>query len=316
LGYRVKQLQQLASFLTSEREGLLGALKADFKSHYEALSELRTVETEVVRAIDEISKWNRPQSLSTSLAFKLDSCTMHFEPLGTVLIIAPWNYPVDLLFSPLIGAISAGNTAILKPSEVSANTARFLDEHLSRYLDPQCFAIVTGGPSETEALLDWSHWNLIFFTGSNRVGRIVQQKAAANLIPTVLELGGKSPCIVDTNVDLTVAAKRIIFGKLFNAGQTCIAPDYILTRRELVEPLVEQLIAAIKTFYGDDPSKSFDYSQIVDQAHWDRLNSLIPATEGITRVGSSNRESRYFAPTIILEPNLGDALMREEVLDH
>lgn len=231
------------------------------------------------------------------------------------LIIAPWNYPVDLLVEPLIGAIAAGCAAVLKPSEVAGRTARFLADHLPLYLDQECFAIVCGGPEETGWLLDWPRWDLIFYTGSGRVGRIIQQKASLNLIPTVMELGGKSPCIVTASVDLGTTAKRIVWGKFFNAGQTCVAPDYVLaTSAATAEALQAKILETIRLFYGPNPSTSPDYSRIVNDRHWDRLAGMLQGETGrATAVGDSDRKTRYFAPTVVMGPSLEGPLMSDEV---
>lgn len=318
--FRLCQLRRLTRFLVDKHDDLLKALEADFKSHFEAKSELLSVQSEAVKAIDNLAGWMTPSTVKTPLAFWMDSCQMRSEPRGPVLIIAPWNYPLDLLLTPLIGAIAAGCTAVLKPAEQTRNTVAFLEEFLFEYLDPECFQIVTGGASETTVLLDWPNWGLIFFTGSGRVGQIVHAKAAKNLIPTILELGGKSPCIVagvPSDFDLQTVAKRIIYGKLFNAGQTCVAPDYLLlTNSELLQPLKEQLLMAIKTFYGDEPSQSTDYSRIVDTDQWDRLSKLLKdgeKAEQMIQVGGSDREARSFAPTLVIKPDLETGIMTEEI---
>lgn len=314
LEYRLYQLRRLCTFLTEQQDGLLEALKADFKSHYEALGEICSLRSEVIKAIDNLYTWTKSTFPPTGLVFKSDSCFMRYEPLGTVLIIAPWNYPVHLLLEPLIGAISAGCSAVVKPSEISPHTAIFLGKNLMNYLDTSCYAIINGGAREAGILLDWPHWNLIFFTGSRKVGRLIQQKAAINLIPTVLELGGKSPCIVTESAKLENTAKRIVFGKLFNAGQTCVSPDYILTLPELVPRLKESLISAIKSFYGDDPSSSSTgYSRIPNHQHWDRLDRLLEGCKNVIQVGRSNRETKHFAPTLIIDPDPSCPLMQEEV---
>lgn len=249
----------------------------------------------------------------------MDSCRLRYEARGPVLIVAPWNYPLDLLLRPLAGAMAAGCTAVLKPSELVPNTARYLAEQLPRYVDGDCYRLVLGGPAEAQELLAWPHWGLIFFTGSQRVGRLVAEAAAANLIPTVLELGGKSPCIVtgEGGGDLGTVAKRIVFGKLFNAGQTCVAPDYVLVTggEELVDALQEALVEAIRSFYGEDPCQSQDYSQIVNLSQWDRLAGLLAGqpAEQIIQVGQHRREERHFAPTLVLKPHLDSALMQQEV---
>lgn len=319
--HRLQQLRRLTRFLVEKQDDLLKALESDFKAHHEAQAELFTVQSEAVKAIDNLSSWVKPSSVKMPMAFWMDTCQMRPEPRGTVLIIAPWNYPLDLLLTPLVGAIAAGCTAVLKPSELTRNTAAFLEEFLFEYVDAEWVQIVNGGPAEATTLLDWPGWGLIFFTGSGRVGQMVHAKAAKNLIPTVLELGGKTPCIVagtPSDFDLFTVAKRIIFGKLFNAGQTCVAPDYVLlTGRELLQPLKDQLIAAIKAFYGEDPCRSADYSRIVNLDHWDRLAKLLESgglrEDQVVSIGTSERDNRQFAPTLVMEPASEAPIMTEEI---
>lgn len=312
--YRLQQLRSLCSFLTREEPALLAALQEDFKSPFEARGELDTLRTEVIRAIDGLPDWVRPQHVPAPWTFPLDRCCLQSDPRGTVLIIAPWNYPLDLLLEPLVGALAGGCAAVLKPSEGAPATARLLAECLPRYLDERCYAVVGGGPEVSQVLLSWPQWDLIFFTGSARVGRLVQQAAAAHLIPTVLELGGKSPCIVSRTTDLEVTAKRIAWGKCLNAGQTCVAPDYVLTFAELVGPLREAIVRAVTAFYGADPCASPDYTRIVNEQHWDRLADLVAEqADRAVAIGQSDRARRAFAPTLVIDPPLDSALMREEI---
>lgn len=314
--FRLYQLRRLCSFLVEEEPALLAALEKDFKSHFEALAELHAVQTEVIKAIDNLSKWIKPAKVSQPWAYYLDTCRMEYQPRGTILVIGAWNYPVDLILEPLIGAIAAGCTAILKPSEVAVNTAKCLTDLLPKYLDQECYIIVNGGPQETGQLLDWPKWDLIFYTGNSNVGRIIQTKAASNLIPTVLELGGKSPCIVTSRVDVDTVARRLMYGKLFNAGQTCVAPDYVITFPEMLEPLKEAIIGTVKVFYGENPIKSTDYSRIINHKHYDRLSQLLAnltrETE-IISIGDSDREDKYFAPTVVLNPPIQSTLMLHEI---
>lgn len=315
LSYRLQQLRSLCSFLTTEETALLAALQEDFKSPFDARGELDTLRTEVIRAIDELPNWIQPKGVPCPWTLPLDRCYLRDDPRGTVLIIAPWNYPLDLLLEPLVGALAGGCAAVLKPSEVAPATARLLIERLPRYLDEHCYAIVGGGPEVAQVLLSWPKWNLIFYTGNTRVGKIVQQAAAVHLIPTVLELGGKSPCIVSRATNLEVTAKRIAWGKCLNGGQTCVAPDYVLTFAELVEPLKEALERAITTFFGADPCRSPDYTRIVNERHWERLSGLLSAepADRVITIGGSDRARKAFAPTLVIDPPLDGALMREEI---
>jgi acyl-CoA reductase-like NAD-dependent aldehyde dehydrogenase len=288
----------------------LTALQTDFKSQYDALAEVRTVQSAVAQAIDQLSTWLSPEHVTRSLAFYTDSCAMHWEPRGVVLIISAWNYPLSLLIEPLVGALAAGCVAALKPSEVAHNTANVIAAKLSGYIE--CISVHTGGPETTQQLLDWPHWGLVFYTGNGRVGKLIQEKMAKNLVPTIMELGGKSPCVFLSG-DVDVVAKRIVFGKLFNNGQTCVAPDYVLTPN--VEGLLRAVEKAIHAFYGEDPCDSSELSSIVNDHHWDRLNSLLEGINesSILRIGTNKRETRRFAPTVVVNPPLNSRLMTEEI---
>lgn len=237
---------------------------------------------------------------------------MHWEPKGVVLIIAPWNYPLSLVLEPLIGALAAGCPAVLKPSEITPFSADYLGKHLPSYLE-DCMVIYNGGAEITQKLLDWPHWGLIFYTGGAVVGRIIQERANVHMIPTIMELGGKSPVVVRKGVDLEVVAKRIVFGKFFNAGQTCIAPDYILAAQP--DELKEELVKAITLFYGMIATDSKDYCRISNERHWDRLKDLLDSVpiERVLQFGQSNRTERRFAPSIVMAPDPDSALMREEI---
>jgi aldehyde dehydrogenase (NAD+) len=226
-------------------------------------------------------------------------------------VIAPWNYPVHALLSPLVGAIAGGNCAVVKPSEVAPATAALVARLLPQYLDPECFAVFEGGPAETEALLA-ERFDHIFFTGSTRVGRLVMAAAARHLTPVTLELGGKCPAIVDASARLELAARRITWGKFLNAGQTCIAPDYVLVARSVHDRFVEHVRRAVFDFYGPDPRVSPDYARIVDAAHHDRLVTLLDS--GTVAVGGEHDvEDRYLAPTVLCDVRPGSAVMDEEV---
>ncbi|HWC17322.1 MAG TPA: aldehyde dehydrogenase family protein, partial [Terriglobales bacterium] len=233
------------------------------------------------------------------------------EPLGVVLIIGTWNYPVQLTLMPLVAAIAAGNCVIVKPSEVSAATSAALARLMPVYLDSNCIGVVEGGANETAALLN-EKFNHIFYTGGARVGKIVAQAAAQSLTPVTLELGGKSPCIVDETANIEVAARRIAFGKFLNAGQTCIAPDYVLVHACREEELLAALKRAITDFYGDKPHSSPDYARIVNDQHFDRVSRLLVGNEVF--VGAeTDRESHYIAPTLLRRVDAESPVMSEEV---
>ncbi|XP_037694840.1 aldehyde dehydrogenase family 3 member B2-like isoform X2 [Choloepus didactylus] len=242
---------------------------------------------------------------------KLSSAFIRKEPFGLVLIITPWNFPVNLTLVPLVGALAAGNCVVLKPSEISKGTEKVLAKVLPQYLDESCFAVVLGGPQETEWLLE-NKFDYIFFTGSPRVGKIIMAAAAKHLTPVTLELGGKSPCYVDDNCDPQTVANRVTWFRYFNAGQTCVAPDYVLCSPEMQEQLLPALQDAITRFYGDDPRCSPDFGRIISEKHFQRLQGLL----GCGRVavgGQSDARERYIAPTVLVDVQETEPVMQEEI---
>jgi aldehyde dehydrogenase (NAD+) len=233
------------------------------------------------------------------------------EPLGVVLVIAPWNYPVHLALLPVIGAIAAGNCVVVKPSEVSAHTSATLARLVPEYLDPDCIAVVEGGVRETTALLE-RRFDHIFYTGNGNVGRVVMGAAAKHLTPVTLELGGKSPVIVADDADLDVAARRIAWGKFLNAGQTCVAPDYALVARSVKDELIDELARSVTEFYGTDPKGSPDYARIVNDRHFHRLDALLG--DGAHAVGGdTDPEQRYIAPTVLDHVAVDAPVMEDEI---
>ncbi|MBT3585098.1 MAG: aldehyde dehydrogenase family protein, partial [Halobacteriovoraceae bacterium] len=232
------------------------------------------------------------------------------EPLGSVLIIGPWNYPFQLVISPLVGAIAAGNTAIIKPSEISGNTSQAITAMIEDAFDPMEVAIVEGGIPQTSALLEL-HFDYIFYTGNGTVGRIVMAAAAKNLVPVTLELGGKSPCLVFGEGDLEVSARRIVWGKFFNNGQTCVAPDYLIVQKDLKEPLLEKIKKTIGEYYGENPATSQDYGRVINGNHYKRLTSLFSA-EQVLFGGQTEAAENYIAPTLI-EADKDSEIMKGEI---
>ncbi|XP_040826692.1 aldehyde dehydrogenase family 3 member B2-like isoform X2 [Ochotona curzoniae] len=242
---------------------------------------------------------------------KLGSAFIRKEPYGLVLIIAPWNYPLNLTLMPLVGAIAAGNCVVLKPSEISKGAEKVLAEVLPRYLDQSCFAVVLGGPEETGRLLEHK-FDYILFTGSPRVGKIIMTAAAKHLTPVTLELGGKNPCYVDDNCDPQTVANRVTWFRYFNAGQTCVAPDYVLCTPETQERLLPALQSAITRFYGEDPRTSPDLGRIINQKHFQRLQALLRC--GRVAIGGQSDESqRYIAPTVLVDVQEAEPVMQEEI---
>ncbi|MCF8714241.1 aldehyde dehydrogenase [Joostella atrarenae] len=306
-------LRKLKSEIEIREKDICDALYADFKkSEFESLlSETQYILGELNDAIKKIYSWAKPKAVSPSLINFPSSAKIIKEPYGTVLIIAPWNYPFQLAISPLIGAIAAGNTAVIKPSELTPNTANIISEIISAVF-PENYVSVTQGDKDASTALLKERWDYIFFTGSPQVGKIVYQAAANNLTPVTLELGGKNPCIVDETAKLQQAARRIVWGKFLNGGQTCIAPDYILVASEVKDKLIAFLKEEIIAAYSDNPKNSPDYPRIVNQRNFDRLADLIDY-EKVTFGGQIDRTDCYISPTLITEPSLDSDVMKEEI---
>jgi len=311
LAWRREQLKALRAMMVEHGDELVAALQADLgKPVLEALAaDVSSVKREASLALRRLRRWTRPERVGwLPIPGRMRVIR---EPLGVVLIIAPWNYPVQLLLSPLVGALAAGNCALLKPSEVTAHTSERLARLVPRYLDSDAIALVEGGVEETTALLR-ERWDHIFYTGNGTVARVVMEAAARHLTPVTLELGGKSPCIVDGDVDVRIAARRIAWGKWLNAGQTCIAPDYVLVKREREEELVEELERAVREFYGDDPKATSDYARMVSGRHHRRVTRLLK--DGKPAFGGQvDEEDRFVAPTVLRQVAADAEVMSEEI---
>ncbi len=311
--WRRDQLHRLKAVLEKREGDLLDALASDLgKPRLEGwATEIGVVINEIEHALRHLAGWMKPERVWTPIAQRPGRASIHREPKGVVLVIAPWNYPVHLLLLPMVGALAAGNCVVGKPSEVTVNTSAALARLVPDYLDRESVAIVEGGVPETQALLA-ERFDHVFYTGNGRVGRVVMEAAAKHLTPVTLELGGKSPAIVDGDVNLDVAARRIAFGKFLNAGQTCVAPDYVLVTREQEQPLIERIGKAIRDFYGSDPAQSPDYARIVNDAHFQRLEQLLGS--GTPAVGGDSRASeRYIAPTVLRDVPVDSPVMRDEI---
>jgi aldehyde dehydrogenase (NAD+) len=312
VAFRKAQLKKLKSEMQAMEPELFQALHKDLgKSEFEAYtSEVGFVYEEIGYALANVDEWARPVRVPTPLLHQPSDSSIHPQPRGTVLIIGPWNYPLMLLLAPLVGAIAAGNTAVLKPSELAPATAAVVARLVARAFSPEYCAVVGGGVPETTALLA-ERFDHIFFTGSIPVGKIVMRAAAEHLTPVTLELGGKSPCIVDEHVDVAVAARRITWGKFYNAGQTCVAPDYLLVHRAVKPALLAGIKSALAEFFGADPSRSPDYGRIVNARHFDRLAELV---DGRVFVGGErDKASLYFAPTVLDDARMSDKAMAGEI---
>jgi aldehyde dehydrogenase (NAD+) len=313
LEWRRKQLEQLVAMLEDNEQLFLEALRTDLgKPAVEGfITDIAFVTSEIRSMIKNLRRWNRPQRVGTPLVALPARSRLMPEPLGVVLVIAPWNYPVQLLLVPAASAIAAGNAVVMKPSEVSAATSRLLGELVPKYLDQSAVAIVEGGVPETTELLA-QRFDHIFYTGNGTVGRVVMAAAAKNLTPVTLELGGKSPVIVDASANLRVAARRVAWGKWVNAGQTCIAPDYVLVERSVADRFVGEIGKAITDFFGSDPHTSDSYGRIVSERHFDRLVGLM-AGGTVATGGDSVRDERYIAPTVLVDVDPASTLMAEEI---
>jgi len=310
---RIAILKQLRELILRYEARLVAAMQADMaKPEIEAAGgEIWFVLEEIDYALKHLKKWMKARREPTPLLHFRSKSMIYPEPYGQVLILAPWNYPFNLLFSPLVGAIAAGNTAILKPSELAPVTAKVVEEMINSHFDAGIIKVLIGGVDTAQALLAFP-FDYIFFTGSPKVGKLVMKAAAEHLTPVTLELGGKSPVIVDESADLGIAAKRIAWGKFFNAGQTCIAPDYVLVNRKVHDQLLQKLKEVIETFFGENPQNSPDFARIINKSHFQRLTGLIDAEKRVVG-GQVNQEKLYIAPTIMTQVTMDDPIMQEEI---
>ncbi|ALV47533.1 aldehyde dehydrogenase [Arthrobacter alpinus] len=318
LAWRRQQLTAMNQMLIDHKDDFTAALAADLGKHpAEAwLTEIGFLTAEIAHTLKHLQDWLKPRKTSVPLALQPATATTVLEPLGVVLVIAPWNYPIQLLLAPVIGALAAGNTVVAKPSEMapasSAALARWIPEYLAGAV-----TIVEGGVPETTSLLD-QRFDHIFYTGNGRVGRIVMSAAAKNLTPVTLELGGKSPVYIDDSVEMITAARRIVWGKFMNAGQTCVAPDYVLGTDSALAKLAKELPEAIEELYGADPSHSLAYGRMINDAAFSRVAGLLAmdlleeSGSALVAGGSTDAATRYIAPTVV-HVDAESALMKEEI---
>lgn len=313
IGYRLTQLRKLKQLILDNQEKIEQALWADLhKSPEEAyLTEISIVISEINHHIKQLKNWAKPKRVSTPIHMFPSSSKIVYEPLGLALIVAPWNYPFQLLMNPLVGAISAGCCAILKPSPDAPNIAKVMEEMIAKTFNPDYIHLVQGG-RETNTILFAQRFDIIFFTGSPKVGKVVMKAAAEHLTPVILELGGKSPCIVDADADIAVAAKRITWGKLINAGQTCIAPDYLFVHQSVKDELLTKIASSFKEMYGDDIKQNRFYPRIITNAAFERLTGLLNQGK-IHTGGEIDAKERFIAPTIIDAVDPDFLIMQEEI---
>jgi len=311
--FRREQLKQLRKMIIENEAKILEAIKQDLhKPDFEnKLTETQILIWEIDFVLKNLSEWMSPQKVTTPLFHQPATSKIVAEPLGTTLIIAPWNYPFQLLIAPLIASIAAGNTTVLKPSEVSIHTSNMVAELIEDYFKNDYIAVVEGAVDATTKLLDLN-WDLIFYTGNTSVGKIVMQAAAKHLTPVILELGGKSPCIVDKKTNIKQTAHKIAWGKFLNAGQTCIAPDYIFVDQAIKEEFIKELTTSIKKYYTSNPANSSDYARIINTRHFNRLVRLI-SDVAVVFGGKNDEATNFIEPTVIDNPPLDSEIMKAEI---
>ncbi|HLR54563.1 MAG TPA: aldehyde dehydrogenase [Pseudogracilibacillus sp.] len=311
--FRKKQLKRFKTMLTDYEEDIYTALRKDLnKSEHETLTtELGIIYTEISFALRHLNEWMKPETTKTPITHKGTTNMIYHEPYGTVLVIAPWNYPLQLALVPIIGAIAAGNTVVVKPSEHAPHTSRLIQNMITAHFPSEYITVIEGAKETSEALLE-ERFDYIFFTGSSTIGKIVMKKASKHLTPVTLELGGKSPAIIDEDAQIKLAAKRIVWGKFTNAGQTCVAPDYLYVHHKVYEKFKRRIKKEITNLYGKKPLKNKNYVRIIHKNHFDRLAAL--KQDGtISFGGEEDQQSLKMAPTVIENVTWNDSIMQEEI---
>lgn len=315
MSWRKRQVSGLIRMMTEAEDELVDAIGRDLgRPEAESFgADIGHARLHLKHVRKHMEKWAKPRRVNPGLMSMPSSAAVVPEPLGVALVIAPWNYPIQLVVEPMAVALAAGNAVVCKPSEMSPSCAAVLARLLPKYLDEEAVVVVEGGVPETTALLA-ERFDHIFFTGSTAVGKVVMEAAAKHLTPVTLELGGKSPTIVAADADVSIAAHRIAWGKFLNAGQTCIAPDYVLVHDSIKDRFVDELTSAIGEFYGADPHQSADFGRIVNERHHGRLTGLLDASGGeVVCGGEHDVADRFIAPTVVLDPDLDSGLMQEEI---
>jgi len=313
VAFRKQQLRALYRCYEDNQQAMAAALSEDLRKPYDeaVIAEVEVLKNDISSILRNIDDWVKPEAVSRNVMTSMDRPVVYREPYGVVLVIGPWNYPFQLPLLPCAGAIAAGNAVVIKPSEMAPACSALIAKLIPEYLDESLYRVVEGGVPETTELLK-QRFDYIFYTGSPAVGRIVQTAAAKHLTPVTLELGGKSPVYMDDSVDLSTAVQRLMWGKLMNAGQTCIAPDYLLCSKELEAKVVAEAAKAVTEFYGEDPQKSPDLCRIINQRHVDRLAAYIKDGSAVIG-GTVDREDRYVAPTVLTDVAVDSAVMTEEI---
>jgi len=313
ISFRLEQLKKLKLVIEENENKIYEALSKDLgRPKFESyLTDFVVTIHAIKDAIKNLKRWSKPKKVPTPKILWPSRSEIHAEPYGVTLIIGPWNYPFQLIIDPLIGAIAAGNCAVLKPSELAPNTQKLICDLVNSIFDSNFVVSIGGGIPESQELLA-QKFDYIFFTGGTSVGKIVYEAAAKNLTPVTLELGGKSPCIVSPEADLKVSAHRIMWGKFINAGQTCVAPDYVCVHESIKSEFISECKRVIKEYFGEEPEKSDSFGRIITHRHFERLTKLINKENVITG-GDSNEKDKYIAPTLLDGVSWNDPVMQEEI---
>lgn len=313
ISFRKKQLRKLRRAIRKNESAIMEAMRRDLgKPAFESYAgEIGVLYQEITHAIRHVRSWARKREVRTSIIHFYSTSEVLYEPYGVALIIGPWNYPFQLVIAPLAAALAAGNCAVIKPSELAPATSRLVAKLVRETFEQDYVTVIEGGVDAARAVLK-EKFDYIFFTGGTAVGRIVMVAAAEQLTPVTLELGGKSPVIVDEDAHLPSAARRICWGKFFNAGQTCLAPDYLLVHKKIKAAFIDELVRTVKKFYGDDPRLSPDYARIINGGHFDRIMRLLRGKKAVLG-GKGDRKGLYIAPTIVDGVTMKDPIMREEI---
>ena len=313
VNYRIQILNSLLKTISTNESKIYDALKKDLDKHeFESfLSEILLVKREIRLFTKRLKRWSRKKRVGGSIFNYPSKNYLIPEPYGNTLIITPWNYPFQLSLTPLIGAVAAGNTVVIKPSELAPNTSSVLKELIETVFPQNLVSVIEGDAETAKYLLD-KKWDYIFFTGSTRIGKIIAEKAAKNLTPITLELGGKSPCVVDSGIDINKVAKRIISGKFVNCGQTCIAPDYVIVNNHVKDELISMLKKNIISTFSNSPIESDSYGRIINTNNLQRLKKILN-NQNIEFGGKIDEENLYVEPTLIIDPDVNSEIMKDEI---
>ncbi|XP_021699425.1 aldehyde dehydrogenase, dimeric NADP-preferring isoform X1 [Aedes aegypti] len=311
--FREQQLKNLLRMYEENSAEMVNVLAADLRKHKQEahVLEIDFLINDIRNTIFNFREWVKPEKPEKTMVNIMDGVYIYKDPYGVVLVIGAWNYPLQLTLVPVAAAIAAGNCVLIKPSEVAGATSKFIAETIPKYLDSECYRVVEGGAKETSEILR-QKFDYVFYTGSGRVGRIVHQACNENLTPCTLELGGKSPCYIDSTADIPIATKRILWGKFINAGQTCIAPDYLLCSKQVQKQFLEEAKKILKEWYGNDPKDSPDLCRIINQQHFQRLSAMIKGAN-VAIGGETDSQEKYIAPTILVDVNSNDPVMQDEI---